>query len=132
MDDVNNVKSSEEDSEELIPLDDKDLTVPFDDTDDPEDTDVSHSPLILGGTGSGASAPVKKTQKTEKIVSTDQISGVKTFFTKLHVGTIDFLDNLINTWLAENPGIKIKQTNTTTGMIVGKKTEPNIIVTIWY
>jgi hypothetical protein len=59
-------------------------------------------------------------------------TGVKTFFTKLHTGAIDFLDEQITNWLKQNPGIIIKQTNTTVGEVQGKKTEPNIIITVWY
>jgi hypothetical protein len=58
--------------------------------------------------------------------------GVKTFFTKLHAGAIEFLDEQITNWLKDNPGITIKRTNTVTGEIQGTKTEPNIIVTVWY
>ena len=43
-----------------------------------------------------------------------------------------FLDEQITRWLAENPGIQIKQTNTATGEVEAKKTEPNIIITVWY
>ena len=62
----------------------------------------------------------------------DRITGVRTFFTKLHVGAIAFLDEQITEWLKDNPGISIKRTNTVSGMLVGKKTEPSIIITIWY
>jgi len=75
--------------------------------------------------------PVEK-KSAEKIVSTDQITGVKTFFTKLHPGAIEFLDEQITAWLKQNPGITIKHTNTVTGEVQGKKSEPNIIITVWY
>lgn len=74
--------------------------------------------------------PVKK--PAARVVSSDRISGVKTFFTKLHPGAIDFLDEQICHWLKENPGISIKLTNVVTGEIQAKKTEPNIIITVWY
>jgi hypothetical protein len=78
-------------------------------------------------------APKPAVQKVEtKKVSTNRITGVKTFFTKLHPGALDFLDEQITKWLKENPGITIKRTNTVTGDIQAKKTEPNIIITIWY
>ncbi len=114
---------------------DLDATIPFDDEDTSE-TSVSHSPLSLGDSTAGvpkievSKSVAKKT--TEKIVSSDRITGVKTFFTKLHVGSMDFLDEQITNWLSNNPGIKIKRTNTVTGPIQSKKTEPNIIITIWY
>jgi hypothetical protein len=95
----------------------------------------------LGGAGTTkapaepAGPSVKPTAKapTEKVLSSpDRITGVKTFFTKLHAGAIDFLDEQINNWLKGNPDITIKRTNTVTGMVIGKKSEPNIIVTVWY
>lgn len=116
------------------PGEDLDKPIPFDD--DTSSDGVSHSPLNLGGdsTTKPAIQPVKPiTEKpAEKIVSSERITGVKTFFTKLHAGSIEFLDGLITKWLKKNPGVKIKRTNTVAGMVIGKKTEPNIIVTIWY
>lgn len=118
-----------------------DKPIPFDD-DDTSEPNVSHSPLDLGGSG-GMGAPkvttsaaevVKPTAKkpAEKIVSTDRITGVKTFFAKLHAGSLDFVAEQIVNWLKENPGITVKRTNTTVGNVVGKTTEANIIITVWY
>lgn len=61
-----------------------------------------------------------------------RITACKTFFTKLHPGAIEFMDEQISTWLKENPGIVIRHTNVVTGEIQGKKTEPNILVLVWY
>jgi hypothetical protein len=97
---------------------------------------VSHSPLNLGG--SMPSAPTPVTSPTIKKVgarmvsSPDKITGMKTFFAKLHVGSMEFIDEQVSSWLKENPGVVVKQTNTTTGMVVSKVTEPNLIVTVWY
>lgn len=62
----------------------------------------------------------------------DRITGCKTFFTKLHPGAIDFLDEQINQWLKDNPAVVIKMTNTSVGEVQGKKTEANILMTVWY
>jgi ABC-type glycerol-3-phosphate transport system substrate-binding protein len=124
-----------------IPLnEDLDKPIPFDDG--TNKASVSHSPLSLGGSGAATTpqpampeieAPKPAPQKVEeKKVSSNRISGVKTFFTKLHPGAIEFLDEQITEWLKENPGITIKHTNTVTGDIQAKKTEPNIIITVWY
>ena len=111
--------------------------IPFDDSDDVGDSKVSHSPLNLGGDSTAAfsvpslnAKPIKKAK--EKLASSDRITGVRTFFTKLHVGSVAFLDEQINSWLKANPGVVVKKTNSTTGMMVGKKNEPNIIINIWY
>ncbi len=105
------------------------------------DTGISHSPLDLGG---GSAVEVPKLEVTEQPVSRaakapaetmvpmERITGVRTFFTKLHAGAIAFLDEQIAKWLKENPDVVIKRTNVITGEIQGKKIEPNIIITVWY
>lgn len=129
--------------------------IPFDDG-SADESGISHAPLNLGGGSTPAPKPATpkpaapkpaqstaqtpkietpksfREKPTEKAVSSDRITGVKTFFTKLHAGAINFLDEQISKWLTENPGIVIKRTNTVTGEIQGKKTEPNIIITVWY
>lgn len=118
---------------------DKDIDkppIPFDDS-DPADKGVSHAPLDLGGTAPvqipkvEMPKPVAK-KPVVKTASSNRIEGVKTFFTKLHPGALNFLDEQITRWLSENPSIQVKRTNITTGEIQAKKTEPNIIITVWY
>lgn len=115
---------------------DIDKPIPFDDS-NPSEKGVSHTPLDLGGT-SPVQIPKVEMPKpalkkpTEKIASTDRIAGVKTFFTKLHPGALNFLDEQITRWLTENPGVQIKRTNVATGELQAKKTEPNILITVWY
>jgi len=124
--------------------------IPFDEG-GADESGISHAPLNLGGGPTpspkpAAPKPAESTvqtpkievpksfreKSTEKAVSSDRITGVKTFFTKLHAGAINFLDEQISKWLTENPDVVIKRTNTVTGEIQGKKTEPNIIITVWY
>jgi len=130
--DINNPIN--DNSDQPIPLDEP---IPFDEAVASE-TGVSHSPLDLGGGSSTAQTPKIEAPKpflkkpAEKIVSTDRIAGVKTFFTKLHPGAMNFLDEQITNWLKENPDVKIKRTNVATGDVQAKKTEPNIIITVWY
>jgi ABC-type glycerol-3-phosphate transport system substrate-binding protein len=109
--------------------------------DDTSSLGVSHAPLNMGSSTAKAPAgpaatSVKPTVKVPTTAkggsSSDRITGVKTFFTKLHPGAIEFLDEQIANWLKANPGVDIKLTNIVTGEIQGKKTEPNIIVTVWY
>ncbi len=108
---------------------------------DMNDTSVSHSPLNLGSGGTVEVPKIKAVvqstgavakQADEGIISAGRITSVKTFFTKLHAGAIEFLDEQITKWLKENPDIVIKRTNIVTGEIQGKKVEPNIIMTVWY
>lgn len=126
--------------------DNEELNEPISLDDNAGGTGISHSPLNLGGPPSGevpaarkAAKPVKPTEKkrvekkpAEKAAPLERITGVKTFFTKLHAGAIEFLDEQITTWLNNNPDITIKRTNTVVGDVQGKKSEPNIIVTVWY
>jgi hypothetical protein len=114
--------------------------IPFNDN-DTSGAGVSHSPLNLGGGGAAKPAKIETPAQpggltakkpAEKTVSAERITGVKTFFTKLHAGAIEFQDEIISRWLKENPSISIKLTNVVTGEIQGKKTEPNIIITVWY
>ncbi|MFA5252988.1 MAG: hypothetical protein WC454_10455 [Phycisphaerae bacterium] len=106
----------------------------------PFDNSVSHAPLDLGGGGAAppkierpAMPPSAMIKPAEKVSSSaERITGVKTFFTKLHGGAIEFLDEVVAKWLKENPGVSIKHTNVITGEIQGKKTEPNLIVIVWY
>ncbi len=143
--DINNPEK--QDLNEPIPLDEP---IPFDDI-GPGESGVSHAPLDLGG-GSKAQAPkarapqpappkaaakpkpsvAKRQEASEKLASGDRILGMKTFFTKLHGGAIAFLEEQIARWLKDNPDIVVKHTNVVTGDVVGKKVEPNIIITIWY
>jgi hypothetical protein len=137
MDNLDNINKS--------PNEGLNAPIPFDEGDSGS-TNVSHSPLNLGG-GSVAevpkvkaaakpaipkpSAPVAK-EPTGTKVSAERITSIKTFFAKLHVGAIEFLDEQITNWLKNNPQVTVKRTNTVVGEIQGKKTEPNIIITIWY
>ncbi len=115
---------------------------------------VSRAPLNLGGAGKPAAAPptpvatpapapapaprpaapvpVRRTVPEAPVPSGGRITGVKTFFTKLHPGALEFMDEQIGGWLKEHPEIHIKHTNITTGEVQAKKTEPNIIITLWY
>jgi hypothetical protein len=129
-----------------IPLDDDtSKPIPFDDGSDK--TNVSHSPLNLGGSTTEPAKPAvtepskptainrpqMATKKSpQEAASSNRVTGVRTFFTKLHPGAINFLDEQITKWLKENPGVNIRRTNVTTGEIQAKKTEPNIIITVWY
>ena len=138
--DVNNF--GPQDLNEPISLDGP---IPFDNI-GPGESGVSHAPLDLGG-GSAAQAPkvaapqpaakpsrsaLTGEKPTGKVVSTDRIVGMKTFFTKLHAGAIAFLEEQIARWLKANPDIVVKRTNAVTGPVTGKKVEQNIIITVWY
>ena len=146
MDDLNlNELNLNDQPQELEPI-------PFDD--EQEHPEVSHAPLDIGGNGSApaqpAPAPVPQPtvssappagitmpqiqQKAEKAVDStgERITGCKIFFTKLHAGAVDFMSEQISDWLTANPNVTIKQTNAVVGEVAAKKTEPNLIITVWY
>ncbi len=131
MDDFESSNLGDENFDNPIPLDSGS------DNFDVDETSVSHAPLDLGGSRAveipKVDTPKQVTQKpTEKGISTERITGVRTFFTKLHPGAINFLDEQITEWLKKNPDITIKRTNISIGEIQAKKTEPNILITVWY
>ena len=128
---LNNPTPFDNDPNKPIPLDDAGA----------DETGISHSPLDLGGSRAveipKTDAPkqvatTKPTSKAAAVATGERIAGVRTFFTKLHPGAISFLDEQITEWLKKNPNITIKRTNVTVGEIQAKKTEPNILITIWY
>ncbi|MCK5272718.1 MAG: hypothetical protein KAJ52_09065 [Sedimentisphaerales bacterium] len=57
---------------------------------------------------------------------------VRTFHTRLSNNAIAFLDEQINEWVDENPDIVVKFSTSTVGMVEGKKTEPHLIISVWY
>ena len=126
-----------EDLDELIVLgegrtisSEEEKPIPFDDT-EADQSNISHAPLNLDTSSTSLFETSHGKMKGEKS-SPERITGIRTFFTKLHAGSLDFLDLQIQKWLNENPDIVIKMTNTTVGNVVAKKTEPNIVITVWY
>ena len=116
--------------------DDADKPIPFDDG----GVEVLHSPLNLGGGAASGGASKKEASSVRPVVKDtvkrvswpDRITGVKTFYTKLHPGAMEFLDEQVCNWLRDNPGVNAKWTNIVIGDVAAKKTEPNIIMSVWY
>ena len=121
-----------------------DQPIPFGD-DPPGKAGISHSPLNLGGSAKPEPETITPEAKAQPAPpapaasapsaapgSSERITGIKTFFTKLHAGALNFLDEQITDWLKKNPDIEVKRTNTIYGDVVGKKTEPNIVISVWY
>lgn len=100
-----------------------------------EEPDKRQASEPASGSGPVAESPastVPQPPGRSQIVSGGRITGMKIFFTKLQAGSMDFMEEQVKNWLANNPGIVIKCTNVISGPVVGKKTEPNIIITLWY
>jgi hypothetical protein len=137
MDNINSSNFGGQNINDPIPLDqDLDKPIPLEDISIGGGS-VSHAPLDLGGSSPVEAPKIKVPQpdakkQDEKIVSGERITGIKTFFTKLHPGAINFLDEQIAKWLRENPAVTVKRTNVVVGEVQSKKTEQNIIITVWY
>jgi hypothetical protein len=135
-----------------LPKNDSDEPIPFDDGLDANggSPGVSRAPLNLGG-GNPTPAPtanpkparpeprpappaaVPPTGATPVAAPAGpRITGCKVFFAKLHAGAIDFMSDQISNWLKENPDIHIKHTNLSVGDVQAKKTEPNLLIVVWY
>jgi len=123
---------------------DLDKPIPFDDS-GPSESGVSHAPLELGGSAVSipkptapkpaakpTASPATAANPVPQTAPTGRIEGVKTFFTKLHPGAINFLDEQIARWLKENPNVTVKRTNIVVGEVQAKKTEPNILISVWF
>jgi len=143
------------DEETPIPFDDSDsMPAP---ASGPAPASVSRKPLDLGA-GKPSAAPaaqpvrtppkpaVKPVPKPVAVSSAprpakagapveaghERITGVKTFFAKLHHGSLKFIDEQVVEWLKDHPEVVIKKTNVVVGEVQAKKTEPNVIMTVWY
>ncbi|MCK4629776.1 MAG: hypothetical protein KAT56_12285 [Sedimentisphaerales bacterium] len=57
---------------------------------------------------------------------------VRTFHTRLSNNAMAFLDEQVNEWIDENPDIEVKFSTSTVGMVESKKTEPHLIINVWY
>ena len=132
-DDIISFDEVEKQAPEPIPFDDSDVKAPQ------SRPGISHSPLSLGKSdmsspppAPGAAAKRTAVKAAVPASSADRISGIKTVFAKLHIGSIGYVDEQINDWLKDNPGVSIKMTNVTVGEVISKTTEPNLIINVWY
>jgi len=56
----------------------------------------------------------------------------RTFHSKLNEGAVAFMNDQINTWIDENPDLRIKFATSSIGVFEGKHADPNLILTIFY
>ena len=160
MDNFDLINFKENEDEGFPPPDPEvDKPIPFDDSDSAPKP-VSRKPLSMGAGASAkqptpperavvpaapvqpvkpAQRPVAKTgdrpaarAATSAVDPGERITGLKTFFTKLHPGALVFLDEQVTEWLKAHPDIQIKRVNSSVGEVMSKKTEPNLILNIWY
>ncbi len=155
MDTYDLLNSDGQDGQIPAPEREESKPIPFDDSDPPVSAaSVSRKPLTMGNGAPRPSAapkpaPVAQKRPVPKPVSaqaravskqvrqavhddSSRITGLKTFYTKLHPGALVFIDEQVADWLKANPTVSIKRTNVTVGDVQAKKTEANIIINIWY
>ena len=58
-------------------------------------------------------------------------SHVKTFIGKLTREAISYMDEQINTWLANNPEVEVKFVTVVQGDIIGRTREPSLLISVW-
>lgn len=143
------------DEEKTIPFDDSDPVPPA------AAGAVSRKPLNLGGSRPVApatpAAPPKVAKPAARPVAqpaakpaaasvakavaqanpspaaaTERITRMKIFVIKLHHGSLEFVEEQIAEWLRDNPDVVIKRTDVSVGEVQAKKTEPNLIINVWY
>ncbi len=56
----------------------------------------------------------------------------RTFHAKLNDGAVAFMNKQINEWADEHPKITIKAASSTIGVWEGKKSDPHLILTVFY
>ena len=56
----------------------------------------------------------------------------RTFHSRLTTSAMEFMDQQINEWVDSHEDIEVKFCTSTVGPVEGKRTEPNLIVTVWY
>jgi len=85
-------------------------------------------------TFASASSLERKEEEYKRPLNTDGkgATRVRTFHTRLGNNAMSFLDEQINEWVDENPDIVVKFSTSTVGMVEGKKTEPHLIISVWY
>lgn len=58
-------------------------------------------------------------------------SHVRTFIGKMNKEAIAYMDEQINTWLAENPDTMVKFVTVAQGDIIGRTRDPSLLVSVW-
>lgn len=110
--------AEEEEEEELEPLALED--------DDGED----HSHLIQQF-GAGLGAKTDKQYKRPLNLTGQGATRCKVFHSRIADGPITYMEEQINEWL-DNNDVEVKYVSQTVGVWEGKKSEPNLIVSLWY
>ncbi len=82
----------------------------------------------------GSAETHKKDHKWRRtpVVNGNGACRMRVFHSRLSENAMEYMEDFINDWLDANPDIEIKFSNSTVGLVEGKKTESHLIVTVWY
>ncbi|MBI9015639.1 MAG: hypothetical protein JEZ07_00095 [Phycisphaerae bacterium] len=96
-----------------------------------QDNDSTSAPSITAFGGSSSNKV--KDRKFNRPLNSDGTGAtrVKTFHSVLSDTAIEYMDDHIDEWIDKHPGIEVKFTNMTIGLM-GKRSEPHLIMTVWY
>ena len=128
------IEEEEEEEEEEEDEDDKTASVKSDYTAGAVPTvDMSDedAPSGMKVESLGAKTARKELWSREVNRSSHGASHVKTFIGKLTREAIGYMDEQINTWLANNPEVEVKFVTVVQGDIMGRTREPSLLVCVW-
>ena len=83
----------------------------------------------VGRIGAKAARQEKWTRQVDQ--ASHGATHVRTFVAKLTKEGIAYMDEQINTWLAENPTAVVKLVTVAQGDIIGRTRDPSLLVSVW-
>lgn len=90
---------------------------------------------ISSDTLAGAAAHLVDESHYRRPLNPPELPGAtrcRTFHAKLNDGAVAYMNNQINEWADENPGVSIKYAASTIGVWEGKKADPHLILSVFY
>ena len=78
-----------------------------------------------------AAGPVQQELSRGMNIAGTGATRCRVFHSKITVGAIDHMVSLINEWL-DGSEAEVKHVTQVVGVMEGKKSEPNVILTVWY
>jgi len=97
---------------------------------DAVDLDENESESKIRTFGGGGEKVAQKWKRAPNTTGTGA-THVKTFYAKLRVDALEFLDDQVNAWLDENPEFEVKFVTTTVGELAGKTKEAALFLNVW-
>ena len=83
------------------------------------------------GTAAAAGDTHKKNFKRPMNTNGNGATRCRLFYSKIQANPLLHMENIINDWMDEE-GVEVKQVAQCIGTMEGKRSEPNLLVTVWY